>query len=60
MWMAKSRLKVPAKLPERIHRCIQEMAKKAFIALDCAGMARRVYRHQHVSEVVGSERFALS
>lgn len=35
-----SQLKVPAKLPERIHRCIREMAKKAFIALDCAGMAR--------------------
>lgn len=35
-----SRLKVPAKLPAGIHRCIQEMAKKAFIALDCSGMAR--------------------
>lgn len=36
----KSILKIPAKLPERIHQCILEIAKKAFIALDCAGMAR--------------------
>lgn len=36
----KSVTKIPANLPSGIHRCISEMAKKAFIALDGAGMAR--------------------
>ena len=35
-----ARLSIPAKLPERVSKKIQELALKAFIVLNCEGLAR--------------------
>jgi D-alanine-D-alanine ligase len=48
---------VPANIPEAISTLIREMSRRAFLAMDCAGMARvdflltRDLRHIYLSEV---------
>ncbi len=36
----KSKAIIPAKIPPKVSKQIQEIARRAFLALDCAGMAR--------------------